>query len=286
MNFKSFKNFKNFKPPINYGPTKSVALFTNARDEKNIKEWAAHHLLIGFDKIIIFDHKSILPLKNVFINFDNRVTIIDAKHYEKNVKLTLMNIASNIAKNLKVDWFIYLDADEFLILSNQFIDVKHFLNHYSNAHSLGVNWLMFGSNNHVKDPEGLILENYTKSEIILDQHVKSFVRPGEVVKAVNPHYYVIQNSNRMFGMNKRLNEPFCFNNINVNYSISPAYIAHYVNQSEETYLRRKVNLPTDDTGNFRNNDIKNIHNYHNSNENLFPKNKYSEIVKKFLESKV
>ena len=222
----------------------------------------------------------------MFINFDNRVTIIDAKHYEKNVKLTLMNIASNIAKNLKVDWFIYLDADEFLILSNQFIDVKHFLNHYSNAHSLGVNWLMFGSNNHVKDPEGLILENYTKSEIILDQHVKSFVRPGEVVKAVNPHYYVIQNSNRMFGMNKRLNEPFCFNNINVNYSISPAYIAHYVNQSEETYLRRKVNLPTDDTGNFRNNDIKNIHNYHNSNENLFPKNKYSEIVKKFLESKV
>ena len=238
----NFKSFKNFKPPINYGPTKSVALFTNARDEKNIKEWAAHHLLIGFDKIIIFDHKSILPLKNVFINFDNRVTIIDAKHYEKNVKLTLMNIASNIAKNLKVDWFIYLDADEFLILSNQFIDVKHFLNHYSNAHSLG--------------------------------------------KAVNPHYYVIQNSNRMFGMNKRLNEPFCFNNINVNYSISPAYIAHYVNQSEETYLRRKVNLPTDDTGNFRNNDIKNIHNYHNSNENLFPKNKYSEIVKKFLESKV
>jgi hypothetical protein len=286
MNFKSFKNFKNFKPPINYGPTKSVALFTNARDEKNIKEWASHHLLIGFDKIIIFDHKSILPLKKVFSNFDNRVTIIDAKHYEKNVKITLMNIASNIAKNLKVDWFIYLDADEFFILSNQFIDIKHFLNRYSNAHSLGVNWVLFGSNNHVKDPEGLILENYTKSEINLDQHVKSFVRPGEVVKAVNPHYYVIQNPNRMFGMNKRLNEPFCFNTINVNYSISPAYIAHYVNQSEETYLRRKVNLPADDTGNFRNNDIKNIHNYYNSNENLFPKNKYSEIVKKFLESKV
>ena len=70
----------------------------------------------------------------MFINFDNRVTIIDAKHYEKNVKLTLMNIASNIAKNLKVDWFIYLDADEFLILSNQFIGVKNFFNHYNNSH--------------------------------------------------------------------------------------------------------------------------------------------------------
>jgi hypothetical protein len=278
-------NLNNYKLPINYGPTKSVALFTNARDEKNIKEWAAHHLLIGFDKIIIFDHKSILPLKDVFNNFDNRVTVIDAKHYERNVKLKLMNVAAKIAKNLKVDWFIYLDADEFLILSNQFIGVKHFLNHYTNAHSLAVNWLVFGSNNHVKDPEGLILENYTKSDYNLDQHVKSFVRPYEVVKAINPHYYVIKNPNRMFGMNKRLNEPFHFNNINVNHSIVPAYIAHYIHQSEETYLRRKINLPTDDTGIFRNNDVKNIHNYSNSHENLFPKNKYSEIVKKFLESK-
>ena len=94
-------NLNKYKPPINYGPTKRVALFTNARDEKNIKEWASHHLLIGFDKIIIFDHKSILPLKDVFNNFDNRVTVIDAKHYETNVKLTLMNVAAKIAKKLK-----------------------------------------------------------------------------------------------------------------------------------------------------------------------------------------
>ena len=72
----------------------------------------------------------------------------------------------------------------------------------------------------------------------------------------------------------------------MNYSVVPAYIGHYVHQSEETYLRRKINLPTDDTGIFRNNDVKNIHNSSNSHENLFPKNKYSENIKKFLESKV
>ena len=94
---------KNIYKPQKYGQTKSVALFTNARDEKNIKEWAAHHLLIGFNKIIIFDHKSIVPLKDVFKKFDSRVTIIDAKHSEKNVKLTLMNVAVKIAQNLKVD---------------------------------------------------------------------------------------------------------------------------------------------------------------------------------------
>jgi hypothetical protein len=232
--------------PRNYGITKSVALFTNARDEKNIKEWAAHHLLIGFDKIIIFDHKSIMPLKDVFNNFDNRITVIDAKKYETNVKIRLMNNAAKIAKKINVDWFIYLDADEFLILGNQFIGVKHFLNHFKNAHSLGINWLFFGSNNHVSDPEGLILENYTKSEIVLDKHVKSFVRPHEVISAVTPHFYSIQNKSKMFAVNKRLNdqvEPFSFNTTNMNYTQVPAFIAHYANQSEESYIRRKVNLP-------------------------------------------
>jgi hypothetical protein len=280
------RNIPIYKPVI-YGPTKSVALFTNARDEKNIKEWAAHHLLIGFDKIIIFDHKSVVPLKNVFSGFDKRVKIVSVGRINNNVKMSLMNLASKIANNFKIDWFIYLDADEFLILSNKFIGVKHFLNHFNNAHSLAINWLFFGSNNHVSDPEGLILENYTKSERILDKHVKSFVRPNEVINCINPHFYSIRNKNKMIGINKILNdkiEPYSFNTTNLEYFNVPAYIAHYACQSEETYLRRKINLPRDDTGTFRNNDVKNIHNNYNNNDNLYPKNKYAENVKKFLET--
>jgi hypothetical protein len=52
---------------------KNVGVFCNARDEKNIKEWAAHHLLIGFNSVIIFDHKSIQPLTDVFRNFDKSI---------------------------------------------------------------------------------------------------------------------------------------------------------------------------------------------------------------------
>ena len=42
-------NFKSRK----YGPVRQVILFCNARDEKHLREWVAHHLLLGFDKIII-----------------------------------------------------------------------------------------------------------------------------------------------------------------------------------------------------------------------------------------
>lgn len=103
---------------------KKVGLFCNARDEKNIKEWAAHHLLIGIDIIIIFDHKSIIPLDKIFANFDSRVKIIRVNINNKNIKKILMNHATKIAKQLVLDWFIYLDADEFIILNKRFTPLK------------------------------------------------------------------------------------------------------------------------------------------------------------------
>ena len=38
--------------------SKNLIMFTNARDERHIKEWAAHHLNLGADRLVIFDHKS------------------------------------------------------------------------------------------------------------------------------------------------------------------------------------------------------------------------------------
>lgn len=268
---------------------KRVALFANARDELNIKEWAAHHLLIGFDFVVIFDHKSKIPLQKVFENFDKRVKVFNAsKLNAKGVKMELMNFAAFLAKKHKIDWMIYLDADEFLILNKKFIGVKHFLNHYSYAHSIGINWLIFGSNNLKDEPEGLILENYTKSQLNVNNHVKSFVRPTKIVNATNPHFYNTKNRDKMYGINGNVIKGIpAFNKLNnVPYCNVNAYIAHYVNQSEETFRRRKGLLPRDDTGTNRNiseDEIKNLHKSYNDVDNLEPKDRYSENVKKFLE---
>lgn len=260
---------------------KTVGLFCNARDEKNIKEWAAHHLLIGFDIIIIFDHKSINPLTSIFKDFDKRVKVIRVDLDEGNIKIKLMNDAKNIAKNLNLDWFIYLDADEFLILNNFFKGVKHFLNCYSYADSIGINWLMFGSNHYIEEPDGLILENYNKSSELLDIHVKSFVRPNEIINTINPHYYNIKNPSKILGINfKVMNPPYYSNKINLKYYEVTAYIAHFVFQSEETYKRRKIDLSGDD-GSVREDIGKNIHKHYNDIVNLQPQ-KYINQIKKFL----
>jgi len=261
-------------------PVKNVMLFANARDEKNIKEWAAHHLLIGFNFVYIFDHKSKLPLKEVFSNFDKRV-IIERCELNGPPKIPLMKKASEIAAIFRADWFIYLDADEFIIL-NKFRGVKDMLSRYYFADSLALNWVMFGTNNHIKDQDGLILENYTKSDTTLNQHVKTFVRPTQVASGgpMTPHNYHIVNPVRMFAITGASMANKIFNPTNKEFWRTPAFIAHYIYQSEETYKERKLILPADDIGNFRKEEY-DIHSKHNERDNFIPR-KYAENVKAFL----
>ena len=267
--------------------TTRVALFTNARDERNIKEWAAHHLGLGFSVIYIFDHKSKYPLQKVFQNFDKRV-IVERCLLNVPPKIPLMKRAAKIASSMHVDWFIYLDADEFIILNTPFnIGIKKFLDHYSFADSVAINWLMFGSNNHVKEPSGLILENYTKSEPYLDQHVKSFVRPSQVVRVTNPQFYHVSNPSRMFSVdNTQMSGTLAFHKPGTQrpFQEAIAFIAHYIYQSEETYIKRKIQKPCDDTGALRTRDLE-IHKRHNDVDNFIPREKYSLGVKYILDSK-
>lgn len=261
-----------------------VMLFTNARDESHIKEWASHHLLLGFDIVYIFDHKSISPIKNEFVNFKNRV-VVERCEMELPVKLPLMQRAADIAKSAGAHWFIYLDADEFIIL-NSYPNVKRMILEFPFAHSIAINWLYFGTNFHVKEPPGLILENYTKSDLLLDKHVKTFVKTQFVVKSENPHYYRMQRGCRHISINRKIMNPkeLSFNLWNVEYSQSPAYVAHYIFQAEEIYINRKIKLPTDDTGNIRTK-CEDIHNYNNFNgcENKEPLNKYASKIKEFID---
>jgi len=267
-----------------------VILFTNARDEAKIKEWATHHLLIGFSHIVIFDHKSKNPLKNVFGNFDKRVKIINVSNLKNGIaiKMKLMNYAAKIANNLKADWMLYLDADEFLILNKSIFGVKHLLGKYNSAASIGVNWLMFGSNYLDKEPKGTIIESYTRCEQNLNKHVKSFTRPSRIINASNPHYYNVHDKNRVVSITGHMmNGNLAFNPTNVPYDQVPAYIAHHVHQSKETFIRRKISFPRDDSGTSRGLSQKAIDNLHNSfNQvlNEYPKLKYAENINKFLKS--
>jgi hypothetical protein len=86
----------------------------------------------------------------------------------------------------------------------------------------------------------------------------------------------------MLGINfKILTYPYSFNKINIPYNRAPAYIAHYVYQSEKTYINRKIKLKGDD-GTIRSDMGKEIHNLYNDVINLDPQ-KYIKQIKEFLQ---
>ena len=260
--------------------TNKVYLFTNARDEPNIAEWIAHHILLGFDKVIVFDHLSNQPIaEKLGTNFDNKL-IVNRVQGTGNIKIELMKKAVNIADNNHVSWMLYLDADEFLLLKD-FTNVHDYLLSFKDADSIGINWLMFGSSGFVKQPSGLITENFIRSEIRLNQHVKSFVRPSIVKNIVNPHYYILTNSNRYVSSLKTRIRVGPFNNQPLPFINANAYIAHYYIQSEEEHLRRKGRALDDGSPN-KLGIVNEIHSLYNTVANNQLQNKYSHNIKHFL----
>jgi hypothetical protein len=259
----------------------SAIIFTNARDEPNIAEWVAHHLLLGFDQAVVFDHQSVIPItRKIQTTFDNRLTILRVKG-SGNIKIELMKHAVNIAKKRNKQWMLYIDADEFVCL-NSWTNIKDFLKSFRQADSIGVNWLFYGTSGHKTQPQGLLTENFIRSELRLDQHVKSFVRPNAVKGVENPHYYVLKNPIRSFSANKTpMIERSPFNKQALPFVKAPAYIAHYHTQSEAEFLRRKSRTMDDGTV-FSNEKILGLTHHYNDVVNNQLQNKYSGKTKEFL----
>jgi hypothetical protein len=260
----------------------STILFTNARDEPNIAEWVAHHLLLGFDKVIIFDHLSTIPIETtVNTNFNGKLDIIKVDG-SGNVKLKLMQRAINIASKYNYSWMLYLDADEFLNL-NKCKHVKQFLEMFRQADAIGINWLMFGTSGHRKQPKGLLTNNFINSELRLNKHVKSFVRPSVAVKVVNPHFYIIVNPKRYYSCNRTRMGMQPFNEQPLPFINSYAYIAHYYTQSEEEHIRRKSRNLDDGTSD-KTSMFPEIHKVYNEVINNQLQNKYSTNIQELLKA--
>ena len=279
----SYKN-NNLLPLLNASSRRtdnaSVILFTNARDEPNISEWVAHHLLLGFDKIIIFDHLSSTPIvSSIKTNFNGKLKIIKVEG-TGNIKGKLMQDALDIASKENYSWMLYLDADEFLNL-NKFNNVKDFLALFKQADAIGINWLMFGTSGHKEQPTGLITENFIRSDMRINSHIKSFVRPSCAVRSTNPHFYIITNPSRYYSGNGTKMPMGPFNNQPLPFINALSYIAHYYTQSEEEHIRRKTRMLDDGSVNKADCNPE-VHKIHNSVVNNQLQNKYSQRTKEFL----
>lgn len=161
-----------------------------------IQEWVTFHYLVGFRKFYIYLHQCTDDTEKVLTklkkDFDIETTIVDPYMHTPQLKCYIDSYAKH---GNKVSWMAFLDADEFLFPTRADSLVTA-LEEYAdkNISALGVYWSCFGSNGHLTEPPGLIIENYkfrARDGYHNNRHIKSLVRGGlGAIQLDDPHYFI------------------------------------------------------------------------------------------------
>lgn len=251
----------------------SICIFAPCYNEENIIEWMDYHYKCGFDYIIIYDDQSDKPVKD-FIkensNFEQDKYIVlenFTRQYFSGVDRTNTNIkcctprSSYFFNKLKpyISKYTYclsIDLDEYLYLGN-FNNIKELIQYYQPFDSLYLFWNNFKGMQKYNDSQ--LIKNFTISSGIV-KCGKCIGKVSSVVSQTSPHCFDSPN-NVIFHPEENYNfiSKDVFNN---SFILSPnsglqfmedsyfydkiknnknfPYLAHYRNQSIETFLRRRI----------------------------------------------
>ena len=267
-------------------PPASRVLATNAKDETHLWDWAAHHLFIGFDRILYIDDHSehISILEKLPNHLHKQLSIVSLCERSWVPKMKLQEAFTNIACNHKASWTMHLDADEYLIL-NRVPSLDSWIHTMpSQANQVYVRWLVWGSNyRSYDDANKTMFELYTRRADTNHNIGKSMQRCiGTSWKHAGAHFMTNQKSVRWFdaygdelhydaskdvlgsyGQRIPGSIGYAFGKRNKT-SLDPVFIAHFRQQSVQTCIKRKVDRKRDNDNEYR----KQYNCNHNKEENI------------------
>lgn len=164
-----------------------AALCCIAKDEDLfLHEWVAYHALLGFERIVIYDNCSTVPITQLLGPWASHPVVRVYRNVaESNQQAVYTDCMERYGQDFR--WIAFLDVDEFLRL-DETNDVRLFLAEFEPYAGLAVNWRMFSASGHSTTPQGLVLANYTAC-LGNDIHTKAIVQPALVNEYANPHTF-------------------------------------------------------------------------------------------------
>lgn len=174
----------------------STALCAIVKNEgEYIAEWLAHHVALGFDRVLIFDNDSTDNTRAELQRLE-RLALIEVRSWpdagRRRVQVAAYEQACRELAG-KVEWVAFLDVDEFLV-SQHGDRLPDLLSVAQGCAGIAVNWLMFGTSGHEQKPDGLVLEAFqmrSAVEFPPNRHVKSLIRPDRALSCSNAHAFVL-----------------------------------------------------------------------------------------------
>ena len=177
-----------------------LGICTIQRDRAQwMTEWLAFHYVVGFRNFYFYAHHCSDNSTEQLTRLSARLNIqaFELKDLRDYIQLQVYQHCYDTF-NKDVDWLAFIDGDEFLY-PVEAPTLQDVLAHYEDRtlSALAVYWLMFGSNGHMDEPDGLIIDNYTrraKLEARENKLVKSIVRGGESIQCLrNAHLFTTEN---------------------------------------------------------------------------------------------
>ena len=152
-------------------------------EDDYLEEWLHYYILHGIEHFFMYSNNNSKKTNIILQPYIDKgyITLIEwndevldninvklrRQSWNDYGKLSQQNLAFiDFVKNHKhkTKWIIKVDVDEFIYPSNKKFKIKDILQESSKKYYLTPR-IDFGNNNHIKKPKGLIIENYTKSEI-------------------------------------------------------------------------------------------------------------------------
>lgn len=160
-------------------PRYRTAIVACARWEAdNILEWVTYHRSLGFEHIYVYcnDDDPAELYEKLCALASGEAPFVTFLHYALPGLQTAMYKHFLRTKAEEVEWLLFLDIDEFVVLK-QHTTVDAFIHEYEHdADAIYLNWVMFGNNGFVDRPLGSILRQYIRRDRFVNPYTKVLTR--------------------------------------------------------------------------------------------------------------
>lgn len=219
------------------------AIFKN--EGPYILEWIAYHQAIGVDRFYIVDNISNDASSELLCDLHSAGIITRIEYKNENGVKPQLPAYKKIISQLKDDdkYIAFIDADEFIFLSNSSDDISSLINIFNDNDigAVALNWAIYGSSKCISPrQDSLVIERFdhrAPQEFPANNHYKSVIRTDSLIDTgENAHFFKVNGKyvqTNLTEINKLtgLSETVCWDICRLN---------HYVVKSKNEFFSKKA----------------------------------------------
>ena len=219
-----------------------------------IKEFIDHYFFIGVDNVIIYDNNDINGeiLEDILYDYINNgfVKILNYRGKKSYQVKSYQEVYLKFINHF--DWFMFFDADEFLIIP-KYKNIHHLFNviNYDNFDIIHVNWIYYDDTDLIYYDNRPLKKRFSRPRYLynnknennkMDIHIKSIIRSGFINFEWKGNPHTPSGLFKCCDINgkKVNNSPFNQNNPAILSNLSIPYLQHFCFKTIEEYFQKKL----------------------------------------------